>query len=170
MEAPKSKSYLDLLEGQAGIKERIEEIRIGNIAAEMRVYTRRARIPLPSMSGVIDDAGELSFYSKDLLTNKRKEIMLNFDTVVDSVRVLRDRMQSGEWDDEFALESEGYSPIYVNTYSDDSVVIMSGRVAVEVDKALFLRLIEEYVEMIENRESGKVTVYSGREVVKEITS
>ena len=163
MEAPKS--YLDLLEGQAGIKERIEEIRIGNIAAEMRVYVRRPRIPL--MPGVIDE-GELSFYSKDLLTNKRKEIMLNFDSVVDSVRVLRDRMQSGEWDDEFALGSE--SPIYVDTYSDDYVVIISGKLSVEVDKALFLRLLEEYVEMIENRESGKVTVYSGREVVKEITS
>ena len=168
MKAPKS--YLDLLEGQAGIKERIEEIRIGNIAAEMRVYVRRPRITL--MPGIIDE-GELSFYSKDLLTNKRKEITLNFDSVVDSVRVLRDRMQSGEWDEEFALRSESpiyTDPIYVNTYRDDYVVIMSGRFSVEVDKALFLRLLEEYVEMIENRESGKVTVYFGREVVKEITS
>lgn len=167
MEAPKS--YLDLLEGQAGIKERIEEIRIGNIAAEMRVYARRPRIPL--MPGVIDE-GELFFYSKDLLTNKRKEIMLHFDGHdFDSVRLLRDRMQSGEWDDEFGLFALGSeSPIYVNTFGDDYVVIMSGRFSVEVDKALFLRLLEEYVEMIENRESGKVTIYSGREVVKEITS
>lgn len=160
MEAPTS--YLDLLEGQAGIKERIERIKKENIAAEMRVYLPRSTPPRR------DAEAELSLYSKDLLTNKIKETMLYFDKMGDSIKTLRDRMQRGEWDDEFKLGSE--RSIYVNTYSDDRVVIMSNRLSTGVDKALFLRLLEEYVEIIESREGrvGILTVTVGGEVIKRI--
>ena len=113
-----------------------------------------------------DDEVELNFYSKDLLTNKRNLTLLSLQDVVDSARNLRDRMQRGEWDEEFKLGPDNT----VNTYNEDSVVIFSNRLSVDVDKALFLRLLEEYVEMSENGESGMVTVYSNREVVKEIIS
>jgi len=137
--------------------------------AEMNVYLPRSMagaLPLPLDEK--GDEGELFFYSKDLRTNKRKEIMLNFENVIDSVRILKDRIQRGEKDEEFALESE--MPLYVNTYYEDHVTVISDRLSCEVDKALFLRLLEEYVAMFENRESGKVTITFGGEVVKEIIS
>lgn len=41
---------------------------------------------------------------------------------------------------------------------------------VEKVNSLFLRLLEEYVEMIENGESGKVTITTNRDVIKTIRS
>lgn len=92
-------SYLDLLEG-TWARKRIEEIKKGNIAAEMQVWNRH------------NNGVELNFYSKDLLTNKRNLTLLSLQDVVDSARNLRDRMQRGEWDEEFKLDPDNT----VNTY------------------------------------------------------
>ena len=155
MEEPTS--YLDLLEDQAGVMERIERLKRENIAAELLVYIRR-----PPLSPIKYNA-EMVLYSKDLLSNRIKTTLINIEETFSEITNLRNRIIfSTDETEEFKLGDS----ISISGHAYPDITLVINNLSIQVDRELFLRLLEEYVNIVVEERSTRVTFTTDREVFK----
>lgn len=161
MEEPTS--YLDLLEGQAGVRERIEYLTKANIVAEMDVSTYA--------SG--SDVANIVIHNKSLLTNRINHVYFDLYNVHE-VKYLLDKIQNEEEVYGYILspEEEGVEEKVKTQVSMDEpdIVELQGPsgLVFSIDEILFVRLLEEFVDMVENREKGEVIITIQGDVIKKI--
>lgn len=152
------RTYLDLLKDQAGVMERIDLLVEEQIAAKMRVEIERGL-------GPDTDYAEISIFHKDLLTNKIKYTFVSLNNNTSTAKIIRNKILNKEVVETYTL----HDTLEVNSEPGyDWVTLWDGKLGVQVDKALFLRLLEEYVDMVENEENGELIITTKREVIKNI--
>lgn len=150
-EAPNT--YLDLLEDQGGLSERVNRLVEEQIAAKMTVW----------LSG----EAEITIYHKDLLTNKIKYTLFNINNTTAKSEVLRDSISNEELVEEYMIHED--LDIYITSYPGvDFICVSADYMCIQIDKALFLSLLSEYMDMIKTCEIGNLIVTVKREVIKTI--
>jgi len=110
---------------------------------------------------------DIQIYYKDRLSNKIRYIYFEFwQGVSSSVEIINtitderdvETVSLGSADRHVDINYEPGND-YVNVW-DDMMFFM--------DKILFLRLLEEYVDMVSNEENGEVIVTTKRDVIKHL--
>ena len=154
-------SYFDPRIFPTELREKIKYIKKANIAAEMST---------PKWH--IEDA-TVWIYNRNARTGRIYRTFFSiYDPELDNVKALRENLlneilRDGDYVGELSTGTESKLTVFIgeHRYLVDLTV---SNLQTEIDKTLFVRILEEYIDMVENREAGEVIITTSGDVIKKI--